>query len=137
MTGTAELKIGRGSSGTYACFGETPFGPVPLESLDPCIHDLGGQFFPIVLDVNDSGKFELGSGQGSMADILEIKGKVRVKAQSNLVHPLGPQFGGSVEISKAVTSFAGDDKPEHNDDDDDGDDEDEKSGRGRGDNDDD
>ena len=26
--GSSKLKIRKGSSGTYACFGETPFGPV-------------------------------------------------------------------------------------------------------------
>ena len=123
LMGTADLRIGRGSSGTYACFGESPFGPIPLESLDPCIDNSGGQLFPIVLDVTDSGKFELGAGEGSMADILGIKGQVTVKAQTNLLDPLGPQFGGSVAISKAVTRMVGDDgsgdKPEHDDDDDD------------------
>lgn len=139
-TGTVEMRIGKGSTGTYACFVETPFGPVPLESLDACIYDAGGQLFPILLDVKDSGSFEVGQGSGSLADILGIKGNVEVRAQSNM---LLQQFGGTVEISNAVTELTGEnargDRPRGDgEDDDDGDDgdEDERGRRGRDSNDD-
>ena len=44
--GTATLEIQPGSSGTYACFGVMPEGPVPLDSLETCVNGTGGQFFP-------------------------------------------------------------------------------------------
>ena len=102
--GTAKLRIGGDSAGTYACFGETPFGLLPLESLQPCIDDAGGQLFPIALNVSDSGTFELGEGIGSMSDILGMKGMVEVNAFANL---LTAQFGGTIAIDKAQTELPG------------------------------
>ncbi len=106
-TGTASLRIGRGSTGTYACFGLLPSGQLaPLPSLQPCIDHDGALLFPIVLDVNDKGKFEIGPGSGSMSDILGLKGMVHVKAQANL---LTQQFAGTVVISKSKASLVGED----------------------------
>ncbi len=82
----------------------------------------------------DSGKFELGPGSGSMADILGIRGKVQVHAVADL---LQQNFSGSIVIPKASTLLAGEsddgDVPVHedknhehgHDDDDDDDDDDE------------
>lgn len=127
-TGTAQLKIGKGSIATYACFGPSPVGPIPTGSLQPCIDNTGAQLFPIFLDVQDKGKFEIGEGVGSMSDILGLKGKVEVHAISN---PLMAQFGGSIVISNAKASLVGDDgdgdggkKGDDEDDEDDEEDED-------------
>ena len=102
--GTARMRIGGGSSGTYACFGDTPFGFLPLESLQPCTDNVGGQLFPIVLNVEDSGIFELGEGVGSMAEILGMKGKLNVSAFANM---LTEQAGGTITISDAQTDLPG------------------------------
>lgn len=101
--GSSTLKIGNGSSGTYGCFAESSVGLLPLESLQSCIDNSGGQLFPIMLDVKDSGTFELGHGTGAFAEIHGIKGRVGVEAQSNLL--LG-KFGGTVTISNAVTELS-------------------------------
>lgn len=101
--GTASLEIQPGSSGTYACFGITPEGPVPLESLDSCINGTGGQFFPIALDVVDEGSFAIGSGTGALADILGMSGDVRVAATTDLF--LGA-FGGTIDITDATAVLA-------------------------------
>ncbi len=106
--GTAKLRIGGGSTGTYACFGNTPFGFLPLESMQPCIDDAGGKLFPVALSVEDSGTFELGQGIGSMSDILGIKGKVQVNAFANM---LTEQFGGAIVISDARTDLPGSNPP--------------------------
>ncbi len=101
--GTSSLRVRKGSTATYACFTQTAAGPVPLESLQPCIDNTGGMLFPIVLDVNDRGKFELSHFQGSLAEILNIEGKVEVNAQANL---LLNQFGGLIVIPRAKATLA-------------------------------
>lgn len=119
--GTASLRIRKGSTAVYACFGLSPVGPIPLTTLQPCIDNSGGQLFPIVLDVHDKGKFVIGQGHGSMSDILGLEGKVEVNAQANL---LTEQFGGTIIIPKAKASLVGEDKPGRGDDDDEDEDED-------------
>ena len=101
--GASELRIRRGSTATYACFTQTASGPVPLESLQPCIDNTGGMLFPVLLDVNDKGKFELNHSQGSLEDIISVEGKVEVHAQANL---LLNQFGGKIVIPRAKTTLS-------------------------------
>ncbi len=101
--GTASLRIQPGSSGTYACFGITPEGPVPLDSLDSCIAGTGGQFFPIALDVVDEGSFAIGQGTGELAQILGMSGDVRVEARTDLFQA---QFGGVVAMTDATAVLA-------------------------------
>lgn len=105
--GTSSLRIRNGSSAVYACFSPTPAGPVPLESLQPCIDHEGGMLFPIVLDVNDKGKFELLGGSGSLAALESVSGKVEVHAQANL---LLNQFGGTITIPRAKATLAAEDE---------------------------
>lgn len=100
--GTSELRIRNGSTATYACFTQTPAGPVPLESLQPCIDHAGGMLFPVVLDVHDRGKFELGHATGSLEEIVSIEGRVEVHAQANL---LLNQFGGKIVIPRAKATL--------------------------------
>lgn len=111
-TGTAALRIRKGSTAVYACFADSPVGPIPIPTLQPCFDDAGGQLFPIVLDVEDKGKFKIGQGVGSMSDILSLEGKVTVKAQANL---LLEQFGGSIVISNGKANLVGEDEPEEDD----------------------
>ncbi len=106
-TGRAKLRIGRGSTATYACFGNSPEGAVPLTTLEPCIENTGGQLFPVELDVKDHGSFEIGAGVGSMSDILALAGRVKVDARANL---LRNEFGGTIEIPQAKASLAGGDE---------------------------
>lgn len=101
-SGTVELRIGRGSTASYACFGGAPLTPVPLESLQPCIEQSGGQLLPILLDVHDSGSFELGPGSGELADILMLQGRVSVNVNADM---LQQRFAGSIMIPKASASF--------------------------------
>ncbi len=112
-TGTANLRIRKGSIASYACF--DPTTSLPLPSLQSCIEQTGGMLFPIFLDVQDKGRFEIGQGIGSMSDILGLKGKVEVNAVSN---PLMGQFGGSIVIPRATASVVGDPEPADDEDDD-------------------
>ncbi len=110
--GTAQLRIKKGSIASYACFALSPAGPVPLASLQTCTDGSGGQLFPIFLEVQDKGNFEIGAGTGSMADLLSLKGKVEVNATANL---LTQQFGGTVVIPKAK-AYVEDDEGEADED---------------------
>jgi hypothetical protein len=102
--GFVNMQINPGSSGTYACFELTLAGPVPLTSLDSCIDQTGGQLYPIILDVHDSGTFAVGQGTGVLAEIVSISGSVEVAAQSNL---LTATFGGTITITDAVAQLGG------------------------------
>ena len=98
--GTTSLRIGKGSTATYACF----VGGAPYPSLDPCIDNTGGMMVPIVLDVKDQGKFEVQDGVGTMSAIESIEGILKVNAQANL---LGSSFAGSIQIPTAKAELAG------------------------------
>ncbi len=113
-SGTSSLRILKGSTATYACFGPSASGPIPTTTLEPCTENTGGMLLPIFLEVHDKGSFEIGQGIGSMSDILGIKGKVEVKVISN---PLMQEFGGSIIIKNAKTTVAVEEEPEVEDED--------------------
>lgn len=100
--GISSLRIKRGSTATYACFGLTELGLMPLSSLQSCIDQTGGQLLPVALDVLDRGSFEVGAGTGVLSDIESIKGRVEVTAQSNAL--LG-QFGGEINVIRSVATL--------------------------------
>jgi hypothetical protein len=108
-TGTASLKIKRGSSATYACFGLTEIGLMPLPSMESCVDQSGGQLLPIALNVLDRGSFEVGQGTGALSDIESIRGRVEVTAQTNGL--LG-QFGGTINVIRSVATLNADMAPE-------------------------
>ena len=102
--GTASLTFQPGSFGSYACFAVTELGPVPLESLEPCMDGSGvGQFMPFALSVTDTGTFQVGSGSGSLAAITSLEGDVTVTAQANL---LLLQFGGVIAITNGEAELS-------------------------------
>ncbi len=90
LSGAASLGIS--GTGTYACIIVTEaFGPVPSPLLLPCVLGLqDAMMFPIVLNVNDQGAFNMANGVGSMLGV-SLSGDVAVAA--NLASPVGPVSG--------------------------------------------
>ncbi|MEX0762749.1 MAG: hypothetical protein WD208_09835 [Dehalococcoidia bacterium] len=111
MHGESTLRIERGSSGVYACFVSHPaLGIVPSPFMEACTHGLGGQMFPVSLDVVDSGRFKMSGGTGEFEAIQSLSGKIQVTVHiPSLVEPTA----GSILITggRAILRLPDDDSP--------------------------
>jgi hypothetical protein len=121
LPGTAHLKI-KGDA-VYGCFGvianPPPPGipvlaPAPIAECQAGVTWYGATaaLYPIVLDVNDTGKFELFAGLGVFTGVTSGHGKVKVDAHvepSIVLTPDGPVVSpaasGTVTIKKGVVYF--------------------------------
>ncbi len=117
--GTAKLRITPASTGTYACFLVMDPAPIPSTSLDPCIENAGGMLFPVLFDVQDVGRFDVGDGNGALSEIESLSGRVKVNAVANL---LDGNFGGSIEVVRSVAKLSGSEEESEEEEDDEGED---------------